>query len=212
LASLTNFAGFGAVEQMAFDARRRASMTAAHRQGGRLMHRQLIAIAVSLPFAAPAFALDMPTRKSGLWELHMVFEGHKLPAQKIQQCVDAATDKLMNSNFSGPEKEACSKRDISKTGDTMVIDSVCKFGSATTTSHAVVTGSFDSAYKVDVTSTRSGGRPLPGMTACKATHMTIEAKWLGPCAKGERPGDIIMGSGFKMNILDMQKKGMLPRR
>jgi Protein of unknown function (DUF3617) len=176
------------------------------------MRRQLVTIALACLITAPAFALDMPQRKSGLWELHMAFEGRKLPAQKIQQCVDAATDKLMNSNFSGPAKEACSKRDITKNGDTMVIDSVCKFGTATTTSHAVVTGSFDSAYTVDVTSTRAGGRPIPGMPAGGSTHMKIEAKWMGPCATGQKPGDIMMGNGMKMNILDMQKHGMLPTR
>ena len=46
--------------------------------------------------AAPAFALDMPTRKAGLWEIKMEFEGRSnLPVQTMKQCTDAATDKLM---------------------------------------------------------------------------------------------------------------------
>jgi hypothetical protein len=39
--------------------------------------------------------------------------------------------------------------------------------------------------------------------------MTMTAKWLGPCAAGQRPGDMIMPNGMKMNILDLQK-GMRP--
>jgi hypothetical protein len=39
------------------------------------------------------------------------------------------------------------------------------------------------------------------------THMKIAAKWLGACASGQRPGDIVMNNGATINILDMQKMG-----
>jgi hypothetical protein len=161
----------------------------------------------------PAGAFDMPARKAGLWQIEMEFVGRQLPAQDIKQCVDAATDKLMNSSFGGSVQQNCSKQDVSHSGGTMTVDSVCKFGEATTTSHAVVSGSFDSAYTVDITSTRDGGRPIPGMAAGGSNHMKIAAKWLGPCAAGQRPGDMIMANGMKMNVLDLQKPpGAAPRR
>ncbi len=175
------------------------------------MRRRLIII-IGLLSASPAFALDMPPRKPGLWELKMNFEGRNLPATAMKHCVDAATDKLMNSSFGGSAQEACSKQDVTKSGNTITVDSVCKFSDATTTSHAVVTGSFDSAYTVNVTSTREGGRPLPGQVPGAATHMTIDAKWLGPCAVGQRPGDIIMANGMTMNVLDLPKMGVAPKR
>jgi Protein of unknown function (DUF3617) len=165
------------------------------------MHRPLALFAGFLVFAAPAFAMDLPARKAGLWELKMEFDSRNLPARVMKQCIDPATDKLMNSNFGGAAQEACSKRDIRKSGNTIVIDSVCKFGATLSTSHAVMSGRFDSDYTVDVTSTRAGN----------ATHMKIAAKWLGPCAKGQRPGDVIMSNGMTMNILDLQK-GTPPRR
>jgi hypothetical protein len=37
--------------------------------------------------------------------------------------------------------------------------------------------------------------------------MTMTATWLGPCAADQRPGDMIMPGGMKMNILDIQKRG-----
>ena len=122
-----------------------------------------------------------------------------------RHCTDAATDKLMNANFGGSNEQACSKQDMKTSGGTITIDSVCKFGEATTTSHAVVTGSFDSAYNIDVTSTRAGGPPMPGVAASGATHMTVEGKWVGPCAAGQKPGDVIMSNGMTMNVLDIQK-------
>ena len=143
--------------------------------------RRLIITVIGLMSAAPAIALDMPARKPGLWELKMNFEGRNLPVTGMKQCVDAVTDKLMNANFGGaPANEACSKQDITKSAGTITVDSVCKFGDATTTSHAVVTGSFDSAYTVNVTSTRQGGASMPGPVPGAATHMTISATWLGP--------------------------------
>ncbi len=158
--------------------------------------------------AAPASALDLPQRKAGLWELKMSFQGRNLPGQAMRQCIDAATDKLMNSNFGGgPGQHSCAQRKISRSPGGFTVDSVCSFGGATTTTHAVIAGSFDSAYTVDVTSTRSGGRPMPGMPAGGTSHMSLSAKWLGSCPAGTRPGDIMMGNGMKMNVLDLRKMG-----
>jgi hypothetical protein len=177
------------------------------------MRRASALAAMILLLATPAFALDMPTRKAGLWEVKMVFEGRNLPVQAMQQCTDASSDKVMNANFGGSAQQTCAKQDMQHVGSTIVVDSVCTFGQATTTTHAVVTGSFDSAYSVDVSSTRQGGATAPGMPATGQSHMKIEAKWLGPCAAGQKPGDIIMGNGLKMNVLEMQKmRGMPPKR
>ena len=178
---------------------------------GAVMQRHFIALAI-LALATPANALDLPTRKAGLWEMTMDFHNGRLPQRTMKQCTDAASDKLMNMNFAGPNEQACSKKDIVRNAQGVVIDSVCNFSGATTTSHAVVTGSFDSAYAVDVTSTRQGA-PAPGMAASGGTHMTITAKWVGPCAAGARPGDVTMANGMTMNVLDLQKgRPPLPKR
>lgn len=170
---------------------------------------RLVIFAAAVFTVAPALAIEMPARKPGLWEIKMEFVGRKLPAQVMKQCVDAASDKLLNSKFGGGSQEACSKQDVAKTADGMTVDSVCKFGQATTTSHAVITGSFDSTYTMDVTSTRSGGPPVPGLPATGQTHMMLQATWLGACAAGQRAGDVIMSNGMTMNVLDMQS---VPKR
>jgi hypothetical protein len=168
------------------------------------MPRPLALIAGLLAFATPAFALDLPTRKAGQWEVKMVFESRNLPPTVMKQCVDAATDKLMNANFGGSNEQACSKQDVTKSDGTFTIDSVCTFGAAVSTSHAVITGSFDSAYTMDVATKREGASPA-GQRAYGESHMKIEAKWVGACAAGQKPGDVIMSNGMSMNVLDMQK-------
>ncbi|HXZ21173.1 MAG TPA: DUF3617 family protein [Pseudolabrys sp.] len=176
------------------------------------MRRRSTFVAVLLLIASPAAAVDMPTRKAGLWELKMEFAGRNLPTQLMQQCTDAATDKLMTLNFGGAADRNCQKRDVRNSGSTITVDSVCTFGDGTTTSHAVVSGDFNSAYTVQVNSTRQGGRPMPGAAPGGETQMTIAAKWLGPCATGQRPGDVMMGNGMKMNVLDLQNAGGPPGR
>lgn len=176
------------------------------------MRRRFVFAALTLVYAAPAFAIDMPARKPGLWELKIAIEGLQMPARVMKQCTDAASDKVLNSNFGGSAQEACSKQDVTKSATGMIIDSVCKFGDSTTATHAVVTGSFDSAYSVDVASTRQGGPPMPGATPGAATHMKIEAKWLGACAAGQKPGDVIMANGMTMNVLEVSKMPGAPKR
>ncbi|HLQ93948.1 MAG TPA: DUF3617 family protein [Xanthobacteraceae bacterium] len=173
------------------------------------MRLLLPAILVSLAAATPASALDLPTRKAGLWEINMSFEGRNLPAQAIQQCVDAATDKLMNSIGGSMGQAACSKQDVQKVGATMVVDSICKIGPMTMTSNAVVSGDFNSAYTVKVSS-KTDGTAMPGVPAGRTSNTTIEAKWAGPCKPDQKPGDIIMGNGQKMNIRDLQNLPGMP--
>ena len=175
--------------------------------------RRYCAIAVALLSSASfALALDVPTRKAGLWKLKMEFQGRNLPAQLMQQCTDASTDKLMTLNFGGAADRNCQKRDVHNNGGTITVDSVCSFGEATTTSHAIVSGDFNSAYTVQISSTRQGGRPIPGAAPGGESRMTISAKWLGPCVAGQKPGDVMMGNGMKMNVLDIQKMGGAPGR
>jgi hypothetical protein len=161
--------------------------------------------------ATSAAAVDLPPRKSGLWELTMTFAAGRLPPHVMKQCVDPESDRLMNQNFGAANGQACSRQDVAKSGGTIVIDSVCKFGETTTVSHAVVSGSFDSAYTVDVTSKREGGPPLPGAKPGAETHTRIAAKWLGPCEPGQRPGDVTMANGMTMNVLDLQKMRPAPK-
>ena len=168
------------------------------------MRRDLICAAAAICLATPAAALDLPTRKAGLWEIKTTVEERNQQPQTAQHCIDAETDKQMSAIGGEIRTEMCSKQDVQKVGATYVIDSVCKIGPMTSTSHGVVAGDFNSAYTVKMTSKREGGPNIPGMPAGGTSNITIEAKWLGACAADQKPGDIIMASGRKINVRDMQ--------
>jgi hypothetical protein len=177
------------------------------------MKRQLhascwaLALLALLP-ANNAAAVELPVRKAGLWEMKVRRTGPPAPEMTMQHCTDETTDKEMSTAFSPVGKDVCSKQDIQKTATGYVSDSVCGIAGMSITSHAEITGDFNSAYTVKSTSHSERG---PTGAPRDATT-TIEAKWLGACKPDQKAGDIMMPGGTKMNIKDMEKpKAMIPK-
>jgi hypothetical protein len=156
-----------------------------------------------LTAAVPVLAAELPSRKPGLWQIKTSVGSNSAPARIILQCIDAATDQMMQSSAGPFAPEVCPKRDLQRSENSFTIDSTCAIGGKTATAQAVVVGSFDSAYTMTVT---SQSEDIPGG---KMT-MTMEAKWLGPCAADQKPGDIIMSNGVKINVPEMEKRSILP--
>jgi hypothetical protein len=146
-------------------------------------------------FATSASAAELPARKAGLWEIASSASGRSM---KMQQCIDASTDQALQSRGGAAGGNDCSKRDVQRSGSTMAVDSVCTVAGKAVTSHIVINGSFDSEYTMNITSQSAG---VPGGQSV----VTLKAKWLGPCAADQKPGDMIMPNGMKMNILNMPK-------
>jgi hypothetical protein len=156
-------------------------------------------ILAAVDATASAQTAEKLSRKPGLWEVKTTIENSSALPRVVRQCIDAATDALSQS-IAGPfSASVCPERKVDVSPDATTVDSTCSIGGKRASAHAVVTGSFDSAYTMKVT---AEGELLPGgrMT------MTMEGKWLGPCTAGQRPGDIIMGNGVTINIPDMQKR------
>jgi hypothetical protein len=168
----------------------------------------VLLLAGATPGSTPAWADDLPARKPGLWEIktarmeiHTGQQNVMGAPMTVQQCIDAVTDQMMMSSMGPLAQAACPKRDVQRSGDTITIDATCTVRDRTSTTHAVITGSLDSAYTMTVTS-EGGAMPGGRMT------MSMTAKWLGSCAADQKPGDMIMGNGVKLNIIEMQKRGL----
>ena len=177
------------------------------------MTRQLLSFCLGpcllalLP-ALDAGAVEMPPRKPGLWEMKLARTGSPLPEMTMQHCTDETTDKDMATASSPLSKEICSKRDIEQTAAGYVTDSECSVAGVSMTSHSEISGDFNSAYTVKTTTHSERG---PAGLPRDATTM-IEAKWLGACKPGQKPGDIVMPGGFKLNVKDAEKlKGLVPK-
>lgn len=157
------------------------------------------AIAAALPLlvlvAAPAVAgpEGLPERKAGQWEIQMIIREGRPPIVS-QMCLDASTDRqMMQSGFAAGQ---CSKMDVQRTADGYTIDAVCKHGLMTSTTHTVMTGDFQTTYKVVITSDTVGGPAnIPAHSA-----ITQEARWTGECTGGLQPGEVLV-NGLKVNVL-----------
>jgi hypothetical protein len=159
-----------------------------------------LSIAFGLILQAQASAADAPARKPGLWEVKTSVDGRGR-AVTVQQCIDAATDQMLQSSAGPFSAAACAGREVNKSDTGMTIDTRCSFNGKPASAHADIAGSFDSAYTMTVT---AEGNDLP------AAKMTMEGKWLGACAAGQQPGDVIMANGVKVNIPELQKRALAP--
>jgi len=184
-----------------------------NRPGMRAMTRQLVSFGSALGLlallsAGDAGAVDLPIRKAGLWEMKVLRTGTPMPEMTMQHCTDETTDKDMSTAASPMAKEMCSRQDIRKTATGYVSDSVCGIAGMSITSHSEIIGDFNSAYTVKSTSHSEGGA-----AGTRDSTTSIEAKWLGACKAGQKPGDIVMPGGLKMNVKDMEKlKAMMPKQ
>jgi len=148
--------------------------------------------------AMPAISADIPPRKAGLWELKVIMQNTGGAGMTFQQCLDAETDQLTMSSAGPLAQEACPKHEVQRAGDTITIDSTCAVGGKPATSHVVITGSLDSAYTMTMAAESDA---VPG----GKMNVTTTGKYLGACTADQKPGDMILGNGIKMNILEMKK-------
>ncbi|MBR0798814.1 DUF3617 family protein [Bradyrhizobium jicamae] len=151
--------------------------------------------------ATPALAADDLRRKPGLWEVKTVIGDGKTPARVVRQCIDATTDQMLQS-IAGPFNPAtCPERNVSHAAGGLAVDFKCAVAGKPATAHSVMTGSFDDAYTLTVTAESdefAGGKMI----------MTMDGKWLGACSADQKPGDVVLGNGMKINVPELQKKSL----
>jgi hypothetical protein len=142
---------------------------------------------------APVAGQDLPKRKSGLWEMTMGRGG------VVGQCIDQARDDAFRQMGQQMEREnKCTRTNVQRAAGMLSFDSSCDMGGMKMASKTMITGDFNSAYKMEIHTKYDP--PMMG----KAEGTTIiEAKWLGACKAGQRPGDMVLPGGVTMNIYDM---------
>ena len=150
--------------------------------------------------AGPLAAQDLPHRKPGLWRQTMTMEGAPsgMPATSI--CVDEASEAKMSVIGRQTAADAkCDPPKISRGLDgALSYSSHCDMGAmGQSDSQGTITGDFNSQYQV-VIDTKVSGASTAEMNG--EHKMTITAAWTGPCAPGQKGGDIILPNGMKMNM------------
>jgi Protein of unknown function (DUF3617) len=152
-----------------------------------------------------ALAQSLPKMKAGMWESTMTQPGveakkdAKGEPMKSTMCLNDAVMEQMMKMGQGISQQMCSKNTSQVSGNKMTGSAECKMGGSTITSNTVTTFNGDSSYRTEAKAVYNP--PLYGM---KETVTVTEAKYVGPCKSGMKPGDVST-MGVTMNILDMSK-------
>jgi hypothetical protein len=174
----------------------------------------LFVLALSAFPALAETAKDAPMRKHGLWEMTIEHQGgHKM---SMKTCVGPGFDSVSQQQGGpgGPgmrrQQSNCSKQTVSRQAGKVIIDSVCKHGDSTATTHAEFTGDFSTQYRADMHT-----RFDPPMRGMREARQVMAMRWLGPCKPGQRPGDVEMqlpgmegrgGAPGSFNMKDMMER------
>jgi hypothetical protein len=176
----------------------------------------LTAIVVSLAGALPAAAqtsADFPSRRAGHWEIRVVTEKpNGAPALDTQVCIDAATDRELMEFGLRFSKDACSRFDIKRAGQTTVIDSQCTFGPVSSKLRTVMSGDFQTTFTVRIEGTTDGMPLQGGGKGPQETLIVQTGRWTAAaCPDGMKPGDFTLPGGMRFNIKQAkQLQKMLP--
>lgn len=148
------------------------------------------AATAAAPAPAPGGGIFAPHRRAGLWQVAIDASGGPGVQMHAEMCVDNSTDKDFAWHGPHSSSQNCSKTEMHPRMGGFSFDSVCRSGARTITSHGTVSGDFNSAYNVDVTTKMDP--PGPGGMGGEMRSQ-IKAKWLGPCPAGMKPGSVKMG-------------------
>lgn len=153
--------------------------------------------AIAILSALPALAQELPQRKPGLWESKSTGSEGEVVAK---QCVGAGTDQSLVGAMAGG---SCSKMQVAKTTTGYAIETECLIGQIKASGSSVVTGDFQTTVRTEGTTRLSG---MPGQSGPVERKLVVEAKRLGDCAPGQKPGDIIMPDGKVISIPQAQPR------
>lgn len=162
---------------------------------------------------ASAHASDLPKRKSGLWEITTQMQdvpAGMLGAAPMQICVDQGSDNLLQER--SRRQSNCPTLDVSRSGGKLLIHAVCQHEGTTVTSDSVISGDLDKQYRNEMRL-----RYDPPQRGMRDMRMTQEARWLGPCQPGQKPGDVVMpgmaaGGNLQEMMNDPRIKEMMKRQ
>jgi hypothetical protein len=167
--------------------------------------RLLAAIALLAALAFPAAAQDFPRLKAGLWQMEREMEGppasgpaRPSAASRTTMCLDESVQREMFDMATGAMKGSCSRHEFKRTGNRLTGDFVCAIGGSSMHSKSVMLFDGNSAYRTEIDTTYD-----PPFMGQKQARMVMNARNVGPCRPGQRPGDVVMPNGRTMNMHDL---------
>ena len=139
---------------------------------------------------ASADNVQLPERKAGLWELSTTMdEGLGPKDQTMKLCIDADMERNTVSASAEEHAKQCSKYNVTRQGDSTVVDMSCQFASRHVTSRTEMSGDFQTTFLVKIESNTSGEHNKQSVNVKRTITQT--GKYLG-----EGCGDLVGGEAM----------------
>jgi len=151
---------------------------------------------LALSLATDALAQSAPKRKPGLWQQSISHSTPGVPPTSMSMCTDEKTDDLLAQRAGGTER--CTQQSMKQQGASYVVEAVCKDGNTTIRTRGVFSGDFSTRYTGELRSTFD-----PPMQGMREMTQKMEARWVGPCKPGQKPGDVVVEGMGTMNMNQM---------
>jgi hypothetical protein len=149
-------------------------------------------------FALPAYGIDFPHLKPGLWEMQRASDRPGEQPNRATMCLDDSVQKEMFDMGAGAMQGMCSRHDFKFSGNRGTGDFVCTMGGSTMHSKSTMVLTGNTAYRTEIDTTYE-----PPMMGHARTKTVITAKHVGACKAGQRPGDLVLPNGQTLNMHDV---------
>jgi len=149
--------------------------------------------------AATADDVQLPLRKAGKWEQVTVMdEGGNKHEQTLTICIDADMERNTAVASGEEHKKSCSKYEVKKEGDKVVVDATCTMNSRDVESRTEMSGDFQNNFDIKITSNTSGIYNQQSVSV----QRTIEqhGKYLGDSCGDLQAGEAMGSDGTKLLV------------
>lgn len=155
--------------------------------------------AAALTAAASADNVQLPLRKAGKWEQVTVMdEGGKKHEQTLTVCIDADMERNTAAASDEEHKRSCSKYEVQKQGDAVVIDATCNMNERDVESRTKMSGDFQTAFTVKIDSTTSGIQNQQSVSVKRVIEQ--KGKYLGESCGDLKAGEAMGSDGSKVMV------------
>lgn len=166
----------------------------------------LSALLLASPYVAASGkqgAAKWPSRKAGLWEVTIQAHaeglgGARQPAVTVRQCTRPDVEAVMLLSIL-PGQEHCDQAKVAKRGDKgdhYEITTACRVHDNQVRARMELRGDLQSVY---------AGNYSVGFSQTPQQNVgpvAFQGRWLGNCASGQKPGDMVLPNGITVNPAD----------
>lgn len=121
--------------------------------------RAVLAAAMAASAFSSTLADDarMPERKAGLWQMATTMdEGLGPVTQDLTMCIDAGMERTTVAASADEHGKQCKRYEITRQGETTVVEMDCQFASRQVVSKTELSGDFKTTFMVKIESKTSG--------------------------------------------------------